>query len=150
MILDKMLLLSNEQDLSQVAATYASTNSIDLGVAGTIPWLGGTQRNDVGRGKKVEVLCQVIEAFVGATATVTFQLISSAASNLGSPTVLDTTEALAVATLIAGYQVRLSCIPHGIAQRYLGLQYVIATATTTAGTVTAGILLDRQTNLATV
>lgn len=150
MMMDLALRLSSAQDLAQVVATYLSTNSIDLGAGGTIPWLGGTQQNDVGRGKKVEVLCQVITAFVGATATVQFQLITSASANLGTPTVMDTTEAIAVATLIAGYQVRLSCIPHGIGQRYLGMQYLIATATTTAGTVTSGIVLDRQTNLPTV
>lgn len=151
MLMDKENLLSDAQSLAQVVGTYASTNTIDLGAPGTIPWLGGTQRNDVGRGThRLQVLCQVITAFTGATATVQFQLITSASANLGTPTVMDTTEAIAVATLIAGYQVRLSCIPHGVAQRYLGLQYLIATATTTAGTVTAGLVLDRQTNLAVV
>jgi hypothetical protein len=53
---------------------------------------------------------------------------------------------LAKAALIAGYIFAISGrLPPGITQRYLGLQFVIGTATVTAGTVTAGIVLDEQT-----
>lgn len=146
MYLDKQTLLSDDQDLSQAAGTYVSTNTIDLGTAGTIPHLGGTPLMDIGRGNEPDLLCQITETFTsGGAATLTVQLIQSANADLSSPTILQTTPALALATLVAGYQFRLR-IPPGISARYLGVQYVIGTATTTAGTVTAGIVLDKQTN----
>lgn len=148
MMIDKETLLSDSQDLAQVAGTYVSTNSIDLGAAGTVP--GGFQArggpgHDIGRSPKAKILVQVDESFVGATATVKVDLITSASANLGTPTILESTQAIPVATLIAGYQFRLA-LPVGVTQRYLGVQYTIATATTTAGKCTAALVLDRQTN----
>ena len=51
----------------------------------------------------------------------------------------------ALATLIAGYQFRLA-VPPGVSKRYLGLRYTVGTAETTAGKVTAGLVIDKQTN----
>jgi len=53
-------------------------------------------------------------------------------------TVLAETPAIAIATLVAGYKVKLPAFPPG-AKRYKGIQYVIAVATTTAGKVTASL-----------
>lgn len=147
MILDRQLLLSENQDLSQNTGTYVSTNTIDLLATGVIPGrLGGLPVSDIGRGNAPELLVQVTETFTsGTSSTVQAQLITSATDNLGSPTVIASTAAIAHATLVAGYQFRLA-VPPGIAQRYLGVQYVIGGAATTAGTVTAGIVLDKQTN----
>jgi translation initiation factor 6 (eIF-6) len=36
-------------------------------------------------------------------------------------------------------------LPGGLNERYLGVQYVIGTATMTAGKVTAGIVANKQT-----
>jgi hypothetical protein len=143
MILDKQNLLSDDQDLAQTAATYLCTNAIDLGVPGTDS-LGNTVRKDLGRGNHVELLVQITETFTsGGAATLKVQLITDDAAALGSPTILQSTEAIALATLVAGYQFRIS-VPVGVAERYLGVQYVIGTATTTAGKVTAGIVDARQ------
>jgi hypothetical protein len=65
-------------------------------------------------------------------------------ANLSSPTVLSETPAIALATLAAGYQFRLKTIPMGVTKRYLGMQYVVAGATTTAGAITSGIVATRQ------
>lgn len=146
MLLDKQTLLSDAQSIAQTAGTYVSTNTIDLGVAGTIPGIGGTPINDIGRQRHLELLVQVVETVAsGGSATVSFQLIQSANADLSSPTVLQQTPAIAYAGLTAGYQARLA-VPAGITQRYLGVQYVIATATTTAGKVTAGLVEAKQTN----
>jgi hypothetical protein len=48
-----------------------------------------------------------------------------------------------VASLTAGYQVARWRIPRGVL-RYLRMQYVVATADMTAGTITAGISIGRQ------
>lgn len=147
MMIDKENLLSDSQDLAQVAGTYASTNAIDLGAAGTVPagfQARGAPGHDLGRSPMMEILIQVDETFVGTGATVQVDIISSASANLGTPTVLASSAAIAKATLIAGYQFRLS-VPQGITQRYLGVQYTIAVATTTAGKVTTALVLDKQT-----
>jgi hypothetical protein len=147
MLLDRENLLSNNQDLAQAAGNYLSTNTIDLGAAGT-PAIGGSVIHDIGRGNHVEVLVQVTETFTsGGAATVKAQLVMADNAALTSNlTILDQTDDLALATLVAGYQFRLRCVPQGVTKRYLGVRYVIGTATTTAGKCTAGIVLDRQTN----
>lgn len=145
MMIDRQNLLSDAQNLAQAAGTYLSTNTIDLGVAGTDA-LGNTVINDVGRGHKGELLAQVTETFTsGGAGTLAVNVVQSANADLSSATVLHGTPALALATLRAGYQFRIA-LPAGITQRYIGLQYVIATATMTAGKVTAGLVEAKQTN----
>ena len=137
MYIDAQNLLSDDQDLSQIAGTYYSTNSLDL---------TATPRPVV-KGEIVKVLFQVTQTFVGATSTTAVALIES--SDEGPPSadigVLYTTAAIPVATLVAGFQVVFPIPLATIAERYLSLRYVIATATTTAGTATAGIVWDAQT-----
>lgn len=145
MMLDKQNTFSDKQDLAQTAATYLSTNSLDLGVPG-VDGLGNTVIADVGRSRNIELLVQVTETFTSSgSATVQFQLIESANANLSSPDVLATTPAIAYTALKAGYQARLGW-PAGFTKRYIGVQYVIGTATTTAGKVTAALVETRQTN----
>lgn len=144
MILDKQLTLSDQQTIAAVASTIVSTNSIAL--AGTVTdTLGNTIPTDLGRGNVPQLLCQITEAVTSAgAATVQVQLIHSANADLSSPTVLSETAAIAKATLVTGYQFRLA-IPVGVTSGYVGLQYVIGTATTTAGKVTAGLVLNKGT-----
>lgn len=147
MILDVENILSDDQDLAQTAGTYLSTYSIDLGAAGTA-YPGGTVPKDIGKGRPVDVLVQVTEAFTsGGSATVQARLVmADNAALTTNKTVLQETSAIAVATLVAGYQFRLGgSIPPGVSKRYLGVDYVIATATTTAGKVTAALVADKQT-----
>lgn len=144
MLFDKQLMLSEAQDLSQTAATYNSTNVIDLGASG-VTGAGATLNGNLGLGEPVRMSVQVVEAFAGATATVDIRIVGSASSDLSTPTVLASTGATAVAGLIAGAKpaaVNIYLPPTTL--RYLGILYVIATATTTAGTITAGLVLDRQ------
>ena len=146
MQLDAQCLFSDDQDLSQVAATYLCSNSYDLGVAG-VDALGNTIIKDLGRGNVPHLLVQVTETFTsGGAATVDFQLITDSVEGLDStPLVIASTGAIGYATLVAGYQARLT-IPAGITERFIGVQYVIAGATTTAGKATAGLIALAQTN----
>ncbi len=138
MLLDKLTTFSDQQTIAAVASTIASTYSVDVGAAGTDN-MGNTPIQDIGR-TPVDLLVQVTETVTSAgAATVTFQLIHSDNADLSSPTILATTPAIALATLVAGYQARLGMAP-GVTKRYIGVQYVIGTATTTAGKVTAGLL----------
>lgn len=143
MIIDSHLMLSSEQDLSQTVATYNSTNVIDFGGSGTTADADGVL--EFGGGNPIGVVIQVIEAFTsGGAATVQFQIQTDYAEAFGgSAVVLAETEAIGYATLTAGYEVTLSFLPEQC-ERYLRVNYIIAGATTTAGTCDAFLLLDRQ------
>ena len=143
MMLDKQNTLSDMQTIAAVASTIVSTNAIDLGAAAT-DTVGNSVLSDAGR-SRAELLVQVTETVASAgAATVQAQIITSASANLGTPTVVGSSEVIALATLVAGYQFRVGLNP-GVLQRYLGCQYIIGTATTTAGKVTAGIVDAKQT-----
>lgn len=130
MLLDALLQLSNAQ---AVTATAVSTNTIDL-----------SQSRDVGPGENLHAVISVdTTAAAAGAATVTFQIISSASANLSSPTVLAQTDAIAKTDLTAGRKpivIDLSpavLLAQPIGQRYLGIQYTVATGPLTAGAFTA-------------
>lgn len=146
MFLDRNALFSDSQNLAQAAGSYLSTYSYDTGVAGSIP-LGGTPIHDVGRGNPLPVLAQIVETFTsGGAGTLQVQVVQADDGGLTSNLeVLAETPALALATLVAGYQFRLPSVPYAT-RRFVGLRFVIATAAMTAGKVTAGVVMDKQSN----
>lgn len=137
MITDALLQLSAAQ---AVTVTAVSTNTIDLG-----------QARDIGSGEHLEIDVTVDQTATAAgAATVTIQVISSAAANLSSPTIIEQTDAIPIANLAAGRKpIRLEINPQvlnalPIGQRYLGLQYTIGTGPLTGGQFTANIVRDGQ------
>jgi hypothetical protein len=147
MMYDIQNTFSSNQALAEDAGSYLGDFSADLGSAGTDA-LGNAVVKDLGRGAPVEVVVQVTTAFTSSgSATVQAQLVMADDAALTSNlVVLDETAAIAVATLVAGYQFRLRAVPQGITKRYLGVRYVIGTATTTAGKCTAFLASSRQSN----
>ncbi|CAA2140457.1 Bbp16 family capsid cement protein [Hyphomicrobium sp. ghe19] len=139
MILDNQTLFSDAQ---AITASAASTNIIDLG-----PIAVGVVR-DIGKGVKIPVLLQVVEAFAAAGAgTLTFALEVDDNSSFSSPKVVATTPAIGKAALVPGYQVNLDYIPRGTDEKFMRLNYTVATGPMTAGKVTAGVMLGgHQTN----
>lgn len=127
MIMDAYLLLSDAQAFT---ATAVSTNTIDL---------GGTNR-DIGAGAvpMTAVLSVDVAAdFTTGDEAYTFELITSAAANLGSPTVI-ASRVITAAQLAAGTLHYLD-VPMGvITQRYLGARLTLAGTTPT---VTATIAI---------
>lgn len=137
MITDALLQLASAQ---AVTSTAVSTNTLDLGVA-----------RDVGAGECMYLVITVDEAATAAgAATVAFQVITSAAAALTSPTILAQTDALAKTELTLNRRPIVLEIPRAMllaaptAQRYLGVQYTVATGPLTAGKFTANIVRDVQ------
>lgn len=132
MITDALLQLSSAQ---AVTASAVSTNTVDL-----------SQNRDIGAGQDLFAHFTVdLAALAAGAATVTFQVISSAAANLGSPIVLVQTDAIGKAELTAGRRPITLQIPASvlaaqpIGQRYLGVNYVVATGPLTQGSFSATI-----------
>ena len=76
----------------------------------------------------------------GGSATGQFHLVSDAAAAIatdGSATYHFSTDAIAVATLAAGYQICAVKIPNGTYERYVGVLQTTGTAAFTAGAVDA-------------
>ena len=123
-----------------------SSNIIDLGATGTV--IGGSSAldRDIGKGTPLEILIQwTVAAVSGGASTVTVDLETADNSSFSSATVLATTGAIAKATLVAGYQMKIHYMPRG-AERYIRLNYTVGTADLTAGNVTAGFVAGEQTN----
>lgn len=132
MITDRQNQVSSAQALT--SGTIVSTDTIDLG-----------QARDIGAGEMIFLHLNVDVVFAGGT-SVQPQLITSAAANLSSPTVLGSLPALTLAQLTAGASFVFpipETNPQGRGQRYLGVQYVIV-GTFTTGAVTAAIVKDPQ------
>ena len=119
MITDKLLRVSEDQ---AVTSTAVSTSSIDLVVA-----------RDMGEGTALYMNFALTEAFANGT-SITFEIITSASDNLGSPTVIGSSATIATAALTLGKNivVRLNPSIAGKGQRYLGARYTVV------GTMNAG------------
>ena len=135
MILDKELLLSDEQ---AITATAVSTNTIDLSAA----------LRDIGAGETIYAVVVVDVDFTAAgAATLVISLITDDAEALSSPTTILSTPAIGKAALTAGRVPIVIPVPPNIAEQYLGLNYTVATGPMTAGKVTAFLAHSVQTNL---
>ena len=126
MITDALLRVSEDQALT---TTAVSTNTIDLSVA-----------RDIGEGTTLYMNFAVTEALANGT-SVTFEVITSASANLGTPTVIGSSAAIVTASLTLGKNIVVTLNPDiaGKGQRYLGARYTVA-GTFNAGKVTADIV----------
>lgn len=147
MLADLQNIISDKQSLVQAVGTLVGAGIIDLGATGTIPQ-GGSPIADLGRGYKrppihIQITTTVLAS--GGASTIDFRICSSANNDLSSPTVLEASGAISKATLLKGYIVPVGFSIPFIAQRYLGMNYVVASNDVTAGNVWAGIATTRQT-----
>lgn len=130
MITDKFLRVSEDQ---AVTATAVSTNTVDLSVA-----------RDMGEGRDLYMNFATTEAVSGGT-SIKFEVITSASADLSSPTVIGSSDAIAVAGLTLGKNVAVRLNPSiaSNGQRYLGARFTVV-GSPTAGKFTADIVLDVQ------
>lgn len=136
MLTDALLQLSSAQ---AVTTTAVSTNTIDL-----------SQVRDIGAGKQLYAVFGVdVAATAAGAATVTFQVITSAAANLSSPTILIQTDAIPKTDLTLGRKPIVVPISEAIllaapiGQRYLGVQYTVTTGPLTAGSFSC-VIVDTE------
>ena len=138
MIFDNQTLLSDAQ---AITATAASTNILDLG-----PIKAGLVR-DIGKGKQIPLLIQVVEQFAAAGAgTLTVALQVDDNDTFSSPKTVWSSTALALADLKPGKVVIPEYVPRGTDEKFLRLNYTVATGPMTAGRVTAGVTMGNQSN----
>jgi hypothetical protein len=126
MILDERTEFADAVSMINNAGTFVLGDVIDTGAAPTTKNLGPTD--------DLYVVIQIdtsVAAAAGA-ANVTFKVVSDADSALGSPTIHYVSDAIAKATLVAGYEIAVK-LPHGSYERYLGVTYTIDTNPLTAG-----------------
>jgi hypothetical protein len=160
MILDGLLQFTNSTgggtgtgDSPTAVGNTASTNQLDLHIAGIPVLASGQGARDIGIGDDpaMKLLVMVTAAFTtGAGGTLSVQLQGSPDNGSGSPSGFVTyyqTPVYAVASLAAGARLMDMDVPRppaGVAEpRFLQLNYVIATGVMTGGTIKAWIVLDR-------
>ena len=136
MIIDSRLEFADAADLSQSAGTYLSTNVVDTSVA-----------RDMGNGQPLYLIIQIDETVTsGGSATVQFRLRSDNAAAIHATTSTGhiDTGAIGKADLVAGYTLVLPLPPEGsnAYERFIGVQAIVAAATTTAGTYSAFLTID--------
>lgn len=144
---------SGAMSLVNAAGTYLAPNSYDTSPLGTYltentaadTQLSGNVNTyrDLGGGRDMFLVVNIITAVTSAgAATIDFQLITSASSSLSSPVVMYDFGVIGKATLVAGYRLVARLPKSTNWLQWIGLQYVVGTATTTAGTAIGWIGLD--------
>jgi len=146
MILDKELQFADGTWAPTATGDNISPNVLDLGPLSGLP--SANTNRDIGQGAQMVLLITVKTSVTsGGAATVDFRFRTDSNSNLTtSPVDLASTGAIAKATLIAGYQVKIA-IPSSTFKRYVGVNANIGTAVLTAGAFECELVKDVQSNL---
>ncbi len=145
MIFDAQTRFSNAQ---AITATAVSTNVIDTLAAGIPYGHSAAVTRDFGVNSDLaepSLYIQVVESFATLTSlTVSVQTATDEAFT--SPTTVLATQAVPVASLVAGYNFNIDEFPFRTRQRYIRLNYTVAGSNATAGKITAGIVAAEQRN----
>jgi hypothetical protein len=135
MIISQLDLFCSALAVNATAGTALRGDVIDIGPVS----------RDIGAGQPTYFIVVVTTAFTGGAATVNIQLASDAAAAIatnGSASVHYQTGAIPIANLIAG-KAYVVALPQGVTyERYLGVLVTTATATTTAGSISAFLSPD--------
>ena len=133
-----------DERLEFADATALDTSGTDTDLIGDVIDLGAA--SDVGNGQPIYLVIQVDTTVTSAgAATVAFKLASDAQAAIatdGSATVHYSSDAVAKATLVAGYTVVVVALPIQSYERYLGILTTTGTAALTAGKINAFLTYD--------
>lgn len=158
MILDNLLVFDpNPTSVAIAAGTQASTNVINLEATGQIPVLAnlaGARDMGIGDNPAIKINVQVVVAFASSASAGTMSVAFQGAPDNGSGapgtfTTYYVSPVYTTATLaVVGAQLMNMDVPRppagvGIPAFYR-LLYTVASATMTAGSVAAELVLDRQ------
>jgi len=133
--LQQMFTEAAGQDLTTVEV---STNTIDLGVPGTVHGAPAALARSVGEGEPVPIYVTCLGT---AADVITVKVLNDAAANLGTAVTAATCPVVLDA---AGYGVaQLSVLPDDLPLRYLGMSFASSADTVN---VQAGIVWGRQSN----
>lgn len=155
MILDALQSFDNNVSLAIAAGTQPSTNTLDYGITSGIPTSangGGARDMGIGDDPALKLLVQIGTTFTsGGAGTLSVAIQGAPDNGSGVPgafTTWWTSPTYALATLNAGSRLLDMDFPRppdGIAvPRYVRLLWTVATATMTAGTASAFVVLDRD------
>jgi len=141
MIFDQTLLFSDAQ---AITATAASTNIVDTLATGTVYGAASALSKDIGKGNRIPINIQVVEAFNTLT-SLTVAIQTAAAEGFGSPKTV-VSQTIPLADLVAGKVSTLHFVPAGTDERFVRVHYTVTGTAPTTGKVSAGIALAQQTN----
>jgi hypothetical protein len=132
MIADALLTFCDDTALNTGAAgSYIIGNQVDLSVARNIG-VG------IGEGQLFLVVTVQTTATSGGAATLTIDFVTDDNGSLSSPTVLASSAAIPVASLVQGYPAIVLAVPISDAvERYIGIQQRTGVAAFTAGKINA-------------
>jgi len=134
-------------DAQAITASAVSTNVVDFGASGKPIGAAAAIRKDMGRGMKVNVRIQMVEAALAAgAATLTVDLQTDDNEAFASPKTVWTSGPIGKAQLVAGYVFPMEWFPRGTDERYARLNYTVATGPLTAGKITAGVVAAGEDN----
>lgn len=140
MIFDSTNLFSDAQ---AVTSSAASTNVIDLGATDTPKHAANAITRDIGKGRPIDLRIQVVTDFATLT-SLTVAVQTDTVEAFSSATTVLESEAVPVASLVAGYVFPIQWVPRGTLERYVRLYYTVAGTAATAGAVTAGFVFDSE------
>lgn len=119
--------------------TFSNNQAVTTGTQLSDPYDVGVGGVNINTNRELQIFVSVTTTFADGTSLVV-NLIESASSNLGTPTVLATSGVVAEANLTKGAVLLRTAVPR-TSKRYLGLQFVTV-GTHTAGTIWGGIVRD--------
>lgn len=142
MILNKNLILAEAQ---AITATAISQNVIQWPANGIMYGDAAAIVRNLGPGTPMPILLQVVETFATLT-SLTITLETAAAADLSSSTVLASSGAIPLASLVAGHRPSfLRYFPDATMLAFLGLRFTVGGSNATAGKITAAVATEVQT-----
>lgn len=145
MIMDRTALFSNAQ---AITADAASTNIIDLGETGTVYGASSAMTRDIGPGRSIPLFVGVVESFNNLTSMVIkVQTDSTAAFSSAKDVFVSPSYVLADLAVGGRENLLPDSIPWGTDEEFVRLYYDITGTAPSTGKITAGVVMDRQSNM---